>query len=97
MPVVPTKTPEYKRILDRLRKEAELRKSRPNWIEMEQKAMHEEVNTIRAEAGKGPVSLYQVLRVEALAVGHSDYAHKFAFYCWELTQEEDPERHACHG
>ncbi|MEV3999068.1 hypothetical protein AB0K62_25895 [Streptomyces halstedii] len=43
------------------------------------------MNEIRAEYGLPPIPLEVVTRVEGLAVGHSDYSWKFAFYCAELV------------
>lgn len=82
-PIIPTKTPEYLRLRARLCAESKLRGQRPDWIEQELRAMHEEVNLCGPAT---PVSLGDVRRVEATAVGHSDYAHKFAFYCYELLK-----------
>ncbi|WP_338924616.1 hypothetical protein V0M98_33915 (plasmid) [Pseudomonas silesiensis] len=38
-------------------------------------------------AGNPSVTLEDVLRVERSACGHSDYEHKFAFYCADLAEK----------
>ncbi|MFE9832477.1 hypothetical protein ACFYPK_28080 [Streptomyces halstedii] len=55
------------------------------WAAFERTTMHQGVNEIRAEYGLPPIPLEVVTRVEGLAVGHSDYSWKFAFYCAELV------------
>jgi len=57
------------------------------WIEAERKVMLTLVNQERQKHGRDPVTLEDVERVERSAVGHSDYAHKFALYCAELAEE----------
>lgn len=58
------------------------------WAAYERARMHETVNAIRAERGLLPVPVEDVVRVERLAVGHSDYSLKFAFYCAELAEQQ---------
>ncbi|MFK0182094.1 hypothetical protein ACIQVR_39790 [Streptomyces xanthochromogenes] len=55
------------------------------WTAYERTRMHETVNAIRTERGLPPVPIGDIVRVERLAVGHSDYSSKFAFYCAELA------------
>lgn len=55
------------------------------WAAYERTRMHEKVNEIRAERGLPVIPVEDVVRVERLAVGHSDYSRKFAFYCAELA------------
>lgn len=55
------------------------------WATFERATMHQGVNDIRAERGLSAIPLDAVTRVERLAVGHSDYSRKFAFYCAELA------------
>ena len=38
-------------------------------------------------AGNPSVTLEDVLKVERSACGHSDYEHKFAFYCADLAEK----------
>lgn len=57
-----------------------------NWYEMEQMLM--EVNRIRTNAIKQPLSMAEVRFAEHRALGHSDYSHKFALNCAELIQKE---------
>ena len=56
------------------------------WALYEREVMHREVNRVRADTGLTPLPIEAVTRVENLAVGHSDYSRKFAFYCAELAQ-----------
>jgi hypothetical protein len=67
--------------------EAKMRskKRTEEWILDERRAMLDAVNSRRAHLGKLPVPVTDVERVERQAVGHSDYAHKFALYCTELV------------
>lgn len=58
------------------------------WAAFERARMHEAVNAIRAERGLSALPLDAVVRVEQLAVGHSDYSLKFAFYCAELAEQQ---------
>ena len=60
------------------------------WILHERKTMHDEVNLERSKVGKAPVPIEAVVRVERMAVGHSDFSSKFALYCAELVVH-DPE------
>jgi len=57
------------------------------WAAYERARMRNAVNEIRTERGLSPVSVDDIVRVERLAVGHSDYSWKFAFYCAELTSQ----------
>lgn len=56
------------------------------WAAYERTRMHDTVNAIRSERGLSPVPVEDIVRVERLAVGHSDYSMKFAFYCAELAE-----------
>lgn len=58
------------------------------WVGYERARMHETVNAIRAERGLPAIAADDIVRVERLAVGHSDYSLKFAFYCAELATKE---------
>lgn len=56
------------------------------WAAYERSVMHEEINRIRTQSGRSPISLDVMWkRAESQAVGHSDYADKFALYCAELA------------
>ena len=57
----------------------------PAWVIHERKLMHEAVNQERAKRSKKPINMTDVKRVEQLALGHVDYAHKYALYCAELV------------
>lgn len=72
-------------LLETLQKAAKQRSKRNDWIEYEQQQMTDAVNRLRARAAKLPVTQEAVAKVEQLAVGHSDYAEKFALYCAELV------------
>jgi hypothetical protein len=65
---------------------AKKRDEDPGWIENERKLMLKIVNEARQQHGREPVALTDIERVEQMAVGHSDYAHKFTLYCAELTE-----------
>lgn len=58
--------------------------SKPGEI-FEHEAMWRAVNDERARLGRVPVAIADVVRVERLALGHSDYSHKFALYGAELA------------
>lgn len=64
------------------------RGTEPAWVVFEREQMHEAVTKERAKLGKGPIPLKEIERVEQLAVGHTDYADKFALYCAELVLKE---------
>jgi hypothetical protein len=59
------------------------------WAVYERQVMHDAVNLLRAGSQLPPVPLADIERVEMLAVGHSDYTAKFAFYCAELVEARD--------
>lgn len=58
------------------------------WAVYERSMMHDAVNKLRAGQSLPPLPLADIERVEQLAVGHSDYTAKFAFYCAELVEED---------
>mgnify|MGYP000665061324 CR=1 FL=1 len=55
------------------------------WIDAEQAAMLHAVNLERARRRLPHATLAELQRREQLAVGHVDYATKFALYCAELA------------
>ncbi|MGW2010826.1 hypothetical protein [Streptomyces nigrescens] len=57
------------------------------WAAYERARMHETVNAIRAERLLPAAPVEDIIRAEQLAVGHSDYSRKFAFYCAELGEK----------
>lgn len=57
----------------------------PGWVLYERELMHREVCAARARLGLGPIALTEVARVEAMAMGHSDYSAKWSLYCAELV------------
>lgn len=59
----------------------------PAWVLAELQAMCDAVNVIRLERGRPLVTVQEVERVETGALGHTDYASKFALYCAELALE----------
>jgi hypothetical protein len=61
----------------------------PAWVVHERKCMVEAVNEHRIALGKNPVDMETFIRkAENPAVGHSDYAHKFALYCAFLVEAD---------
>ena len=58
------------------------------WVIEERSRMFQTVNEMRSADGKPPVSLKDIKCVEDLALGHSDYAVKYARYCAELVLGE---------
>lgn len=68
-------------------KRQEMNGDEPEWVVFERNTMWGAVNAARAEIGLPPVLLTDILRVEQQAVGHSDYAMKYALYCAEFAQE----------
>lgn len=58
------------------------------WAAYERACMHQAVNKIRTDEQLTVVALDDILRVERLAAGHSDYSRKFALYCAELAMKE---------
>ena len=63
----------------------------PAWNVHEMNVMLNEVNTLRAAKCLPLVSLNDIQKVESMACGHSDYSHKFALYCAELTFKSEKE------
>lgn len=66
----------------------EQRKTREDWIQFERDTMFDAVTRERAKLGKGPRTMKDLMVVENLACGHSDYSSKFALYCAELVLDE---------
>lgn len=60
----------------------------PAWAAHERELLHGAINQERAQRSKKPIDLAEVASVEQLALGHSDYAQKYAFYCAELVLQE---------
>lgn len=60
----------------------------PGYVAFERDVMLKAVNKERSARGMAPVSLQDFMRVEQLAVGHTDYATKFSLYCAELAVGE---------
>lgn len=58
------------------------------WVLYERWRLLEAVNTERHCRGLEPVGASEIKRVELMAFGHSDYAHKYAIYCAELALGE---------
>lgn len=84
------------RILDKLVDAVAERKARPEeittengrefaWIVHERETVFNAVTQERAKLGKAAIPITEVIRVERMAVGHSDYTTKFALYCAELV------------
>lgn|SRR5574338_573523 len=64
--------------------------SEPAWVLHERQTMFAEVNRLRGERGRRPVTLEDVAKVERCASGHVDYATKFPLYCAEIVLGESP-------
>lgn len=63
------------------------RAKRKDWVLYEQRVLLDIINRERSNLGKKPITSERFKRVEALAVGHSDYNHKMALYCTDLIYE----------
>jgi hypothetical protein len=57
----------------------------PAWALYEQGKMLEAVNLALADRNRPPVQLANIQKVEHMAMGHVDYASKFALYCTEIV------------
>lgn len=65
---------------------AKQRSQRPEgWIVFEREAMWRATNEERCKLGKQPVPIKALETVEMMAVGHVDYALKYALYCTEMV------------
>lgn len=58
-----------------------------SWVLREHQVMCDAVNVIRLERRRPYVTVEDIARVETGALGHFDYASKFALYCAELALE----------
>lgn len=58
------------------------------WVLYEREQLLTAVNVERASRGLPEAALSDVKRVEQMAVGHTDYGHKFSIYCAELAMGE---------
>ncbi len=61
----------------------------PAWVLFEREALHKAVNAERARRGFPAVDIKAIDRVERLACGHVDYAHKYPLYCTEIALGEN--------
>lgn len=57
------------------------------WIVHEREVLLAAVNEERAKIGRKPIPMGDVVRVERMACGHSDYSSKLALYCAELVYQ----------
>lgn len=55
------------------------------WVMFERSQMHAGVNAIRSKNGLPEVTMEEVAAIESTAMGHIDYAEKYAFRCAELA------------
>lgn len=76
--------------LDLLSAEQKLRNNciGTEWIQNERRVMFTEINAQRISRGKSPITLQELINVESMASGHSDYSSKFALYCAELVLDD---------
>jgi hypothetical protein len=56
-----------------------------DWLYVEIDVMHHAVNCDRSKRGLPDIPRSLVVRLEACAAGHTDYASKFGLYCAELA------------
>ena len=56
-----------------------------DWVDREHRAMLGAVNDERKARGISELTLEVLRRIERPALGHSDYASKFALYCAEAA------------
>lgn len=59
----------------------------PAWAEYERGRMHALVNGERRTRGFPPIAAVDVAKAEQLALGHADYASKYALHCTCLAVE----------
>lgn len=59
------------------------------WVLHERQVMTDAVNRLRAHAGKSPVHIDAVKRVDQSATGHSDYVLQYALGCADLVLADD--------
>ncbi|MFA6235560.1 MAG: hypothetical protein WC824_15430 [Bacteroidota bacterium] len=77
---------DYKKLLlEALTEAQKQRRIREDWIQFERKVMWAETNRFRNLLGRGPVLETEIIRVESLALGHTDYSERWALYCAELV------------
>ena len=57
----------------------------PAWHFYEMDQLIQEINRLRADAGKGPLDLAVLTRAEMCCQGHVDYTHKLALRAVELV------------
>lgn len=60
----------------------------PEWVLFERSKMVEAVNEERRNRGLSILPVEAIRRQERAAVGHSDYASKYALYCAQLALGE---------
>ena len=60
----------------------------PGYVAYERDVMLTAVNKERSARGLAPVTIRDFMRVEQLAVGHTDYSTKLSLYCAELAVGE---------
>jgi hypothetical protein len=64
-------------------------RTEPGWVAFERTVMAAAVEAERRARGLLDASAERLRRAERLAVGHTDYAEKFALYCAEIVLDED--------
>jgi uncharacterized protein YkwD len=75
-------------VLDKVFHDVSRNRSLPGWEARERETMFQATNGLRKKLGKPPVSMEQVAMAERMALGHSDYYHKFPLHCAELVVGE---------
>lgn len=60
------------------------------WIVYERQVMFDAVVVERMARRLPEITMSDYVKIENMAVGHSDYTHKLAIYCAELSLKIDP-------
>lgn len=67
------------------------------WIENERVALLTTANRVAMLAGRPPLTLAEIERIEPLAIGHVDYFQKMCLYVAKLVYGLDPIRKIVRG
>ena len=83
-------SPLHLKMRDRLAAAQSKRNLLAKWVEHEQRAMLDAVNEERSARGLDLLALADIVRIESMALGHTDYSIKFALYCAEAAEGRRP-------
>lgn len=64
----------------------------PKWFKAEMTAVCDWINLFREERGLKPITMSDLLDVESMASGHSDYGDKLSLYAAEMSVSDEPIR-----